>query len=145
MPKMYKWTVMVNLAGDNNLSSECVYALTEMKRIGSNDEVAVIAQLDTTVHEFTPLFIKAEKETFFHGVTGEQLLESRQAKEEAEMVMMKAQAVKGGNKETLMASMRRPRKSYFESILSFFQEWNKIFRINDTCDLIQTLFINRQT
>jgi hypothetical protein len=30
-----KWTVMVYLAGDNNLSEECVYALKELKRVGT--------------------------------------------------------------------------------------------------------------
>src|SRR5688572_6740923 len=120
MPKMFKWTVMVNLAGDNNLSSECVYALTEMKRIGSNDEVAVIAQLDTTVHEFTPLFIEPEKETFFHGVTGEQLVVSQLEKEAAEIVTIKTPARRGGKPRVIR--QRKPPKSYFDSILHFFQE-----------------------
>ena len=56
--KKNKWTVMVHLAGDNNLSEECVFALAEMSRIGSGDGVAVIAQLDTGVHENTDLFIE---------------------------------------------------------------------------------------
>ena len=42
-----KWLVMIYLAGDNNLSEECVYAITEMKRIGSSKDVAIFAQLDT--------------------------------------------------------------------------------------------------
>ena len=57
---MPKWLVMVYLAGNNNLSEECVFALTEMKRIGSTDDVAVIANLDTSVHRNTPLEIKKE-------------------------------------------------------------------------------------
>jgi cysteine peptidase C11 family protein len=40
------WTVMVFLAGDNNLSAECVFALTEMKRANLNGRVNVIAQFD---------------------------------------------------------------------------------------------------
>jgi len=40
------WTVMVFLAGDNNLSAECVFALTEMKRASLNGRVNVIAQFD---------------------------------------------------------------------------------------------------
>ena len=53
-----KWLVMIYLAGDNSLSEECVFALTEMRRIGSNTDVKVFAQLDTGVHDNTPLFIK---------------------------------------------------------------------------------------
>ena len=43
----FLWTVMVYLAGDNNLTDESVFALTEMKNaVISDDRVAVIAQLD---------------------------------------------------------------------------------------------------
>lgn len=41
-----KWTVMVYLAGDNNLDSAGVVDLKEMKEVGSTDQVAVIAQFD---------------------------------------------------------------------------------------------------
>jgi len=37
---------MVFLAGDNNLSAECVYALTEMKRANLSDRINIIAQFD---------------------------------------------------------------------------------------------------
>lgn len=47
MGEKKKWTVMVYLSGDNNLSEECVWALKEMYRIGANDRVAVIAQYDS--------------------------------------------------------------------------------------------------
>jgi hypothetical protein len=53
-----KWTVMVYLAGDNNLGEECVYALTEMQKVVSNNEMAVIAQLDASVLENTRIHIK---------------------------------------------------------------------------------------
>src|SRR6185295_17616562 len=53
----FKWTLMVFLAGDNNLSEECIFAINEMKKIGSTDEVAVIVELDTPVHENTRLMI----------------------------------------------------------------------------------------
>lgn len=33
--KKKKWTVMIYQAGDNNLSEECVYALKELKRLGT--------------------------------------------------------------------------------------------------------------
>jgi hypothetical protein len=40
------WTIMVYMAGDNNLSSECIWALTEMKRAASSDQINIIAQFD---------------------------------------------------------------------------------------------------
>jgi hypothetical protein len=47
------WTVMVYLAGDNNLSEECVFALTEMKKVALSAEINVIAQFDP-MDEFLP-------------------------------------------------------------------------------------------
>ena len=40
------WTVMVYLAGDNNLTSECMFALTEMKGAALSKDLNVIAQFD---------------------------------------------------------------------------------------------------
>lgn len=40
------WTVMVYLAGDNNLTTECLFALTEMKLAEIGKRVNVIAQFD---------------------------------------------------------------------------------------------------
>jgi len=40
------WTVMVYLAGDNNLTSECMFALTEMKVAALSSDLNVIAQFD---------------------------------------------------------------------------------------------------
>lgn len=40
------WTLMVYLAGDNNLDSAGVADLSEMKKIGSTDAINVIAQVD---------------------------------------------------------------------------------------------------
>lgn len=42
------WTVMVYLAGDNNLADECVYALTEMKAAMTDPRIRVVAQFDPT-------------------------------------------------------------------------------------------------
>ena len=42
----YLWTVMVYLAGDNNLTEESVFSLTEMKRVPTDGRIAVIAQFD---------------------------------------------------------------------------------------------------
>src|SRR5687767_14868817 len=44
--KKAAWTVMVYLAGDNNLTAECLFALTEMKKAVPGDEINVIAQFD---------------------------------------------------------------------------------------------------
>lgn len=44
--KTAQWTVMVYLAGDNNLTSECMFALTEMKKAALGEEINVIAQFD---------------------------------------------------------------------------------------------------
>src|SRR5215204_2693922 len=46
MPKKAAWTVMVYLAGDNNLTTECLFALTEMKKALPGDEINVVAQFD---------------------------------------------------------------------------------------------------
>jgi hypothetical protein len=40
------WTVMVYLAGDNNLTTECLFALTEMKKALPGPHLNVIAQFD---------------------------------------------------------------------------------------------------
>ncbi len=40
------WTIMVYLAGDNNLDSAGAVDLNEMKKIGSSDQIAVLAQFD---------------------------------------------------------------------------------------------------
>jgi len=40
------WTVMVYLAGDNNLTTECMFALTEMKHAAFGKRLNVIAQYD---------------------------------------------------------------------------------------------------
>jgi hypothetical protein len=41
------WTVMIYMAGDNNLTEECIYGLTEMKRaIGTDNNYRVFVQFD---------------------------------------------------------------------------------------------------
>jgi Clostripain family len=47
-PKENKWTVMVYLAGDNNLTDECVHALTQMREVEGLEEqkICVLAQFD---------------------------------------------------------------------------------------------------
>ena len=41
-----EWTVMIYMAGDNNLDAEGKPDLYEMKRVGSTDRVAILAQFD---------------------------------------------------------------------------------------------------
>jgi len=42
-----EWTVLLYMAGDNNLSEECVYALTEIKEgLTDNPRLSVLAQFD---------------------------------------------------------------------------------------------------
>lgn len=47
-PQKNKWTVMIYLAGDNNLTDECVHALTQMKEVEGLDQekICVLAQFD---------------------------------------------------------------------------------------------------
>lgn len=42
------WTIMLYLAGDNNLADECVFALTQIKEVDTDSRVRVVAQLDPT-------------------------------------------------------------------------------------------------
>jgi len=51
--KKAAWTVMVYLAGDNNLSTECLFALTEMKKADPGEHINVVAQFDPR-DEFLP-------------------------------------------------------------------------------------------
>ena len=45
--KQREWTVMIYMAGDNNLSEECVYSLTQIKEsLKDIPELSVIAQFD---------------------------------------------------------------------------------------------------
>jgi hypothetical protein len=48
-----KWTFMVYLAGDNNLERYGARDLSEMKAVGSTDEVAVVAQFDSMSDQIT--------------------------------------------------------------------------------------------
>ncbi len=41
-----EWTIMVYMSSDNTLSSECVWALTEMQNSNLSDQIALVAQFD---------------------------------------------------------------------------------------------------
>src|SRR6266403_3729363 len=73
--KKAAWTVMVYLAGDNNLSSECVFALTEMKKAAPGEQINVVAQFDPQ-DKFLPthryeINRKGKKSTLFDDILDE--------------------------------------------------------------------------
>ncbi len=45
--KINQWTVLIYMAADNNLSEECVYALTEIHRVGTIEGIKTIALFDS--------------------------------------------------------------------------------------------------
>ena len=51
------WLVMVYLAGDNNLSEECVFDITEMRKAKLGRNIVVMAQLDSGIHSGTRIVI----------------------------------------------------------------------------------------
>lgn len=57
----YKWNVMIYLAGNNSLSEECIYGLTEALDAKINEDVAIFAQLNTGVHHGTFLNLRDYK------------------------------------------------------------------------------------
>ena len=46
MARKKAWTVMVYLAGDNNLTTECMFALTEIRKAALGKNLNVVAQFD---------------------------------------------------------------------------------------------------
>lgn len=51
--KLREWTLMVYMAGDNNLEEYGIKDLGEMKTVGSTDEIAVVAQFDRMSDQVT--------------------------------------------------------------------------------------------
>ena len=56
MPNQKKWTVMVYLAGDNSLDSAGTVDLNEMKRVGTTNDINVVAQFDSATGHITRRF-----------------------------------------------------------------------------------------
>ncbi len=50
IPGQASWTLMIFMAGDNNLESSALGDLNELERVGSSDEVNVLVQLDRSRH-----------------------------------------------------------------------------------------------
>lgn len=46
VPPPDEWTVIIYLAGDNNLTDASVYAMTEMRKVGSGNGVNILTQFD---------------------------------------------------------------------------------------------------
>src|SRR5262245_31072502 len=58
-----KWTVMVYFAADNDLEEEAIADLKEMKKVGSTDEVKIVAQLDSRGRGKTFRFLIGDEQT----------------------------------------------------------------------------------
>ena len=56
---MKDWTIMVYMAGDNNLSEDMVTGLAEIKKCVDTipDEIAVLAYYDSNVLDFPSIYI----------------------------------------------------------------------------------------
>ena len=61
--QLRKWTIMIYLAGDNNLESYGLKDLSEMSRIGSTTDVAIVAQLDRMADRITRRYFIASNMT----------------------------------------------------------------------------------
>jgi hypothetical protein len=61
MSKTGTWTWLVYMAGDNNLQGAGSTDLTEMKRVGSTDDVNVLVQFDTKANKTTRYRIEKNK------------------------------------------------------------------------------------
>lgn len=55
-PKLNKWTVMIYMAGDNELSNRCVDDLREINRITKRNGVEVIVQVDRSGEDDTMIY-----------------------------------------------------------------------------------------
>jgi Clostripain family len=62
-PVTRDWTLMVYLCGDNNLSSAGAVDLNEMKKVGSNDRINVVAQYDRAGHKVQTMRYYLRKRT----------------------------------------------------------------------------------
>jgi hypothetical protein len=106
-----KWLAMVYLAGDNNLSTESVFALTEMERVGSDQNLFIIAQLDSGIYDGTPLIIEGDSQP---GGIVRRLREAKKAKQKLmagqQRLMNGLQAANGQNGSE---------KRHFDRILEF--------------------------
>ena len=54
--KAKKWTIMVYMAGDNNLDSAALRDIAEMAKVGSTKDVNVLVQLDRIEDKLTRRF-----------------------------------------------------------------------------------------
>src|SRR5258705_1959794 len=111
--KKAAWTVMVYLAGDNNLTTECLFALTEMKKAAPGKQIQVIAQFDPR-DEYLPthryeINRKGPNSTLFEDIIDE----ARYNPETGEVRFRKESA----NADSLGAS-RFKRRQAVKSILS---------------------------
>ena len=55
-PVLAKWTVMVYMAADNNLDRAALKDIAEMAKVGSNEKVNILVQLDREADQKTRRF-----------------------------------------------------------------------------------------
>jgi len=90
-----KWTVLLYMAGDNNLSEECVYSLTQVKEALTDDDtkLAVLAQFD-------PAGVRAQTKRYLLGS------KSRPLDDDAKATGWKAQETDTGEPHNLLEFLR---------------------------------------
>jgi len=71
-----KWTIMIYIAADNDLEEEAIEDLKSMKKVGSTDDVNIIAQLDSRGRGNTFRFLLGDEQTaLYEDVVGDPLPE----------------------------------------------------------------------
>ena len=57
------WTIMIYMAGDNDLNSFCWKDLAELKSVGSNDQLNIVVQIDTYRAKLTRRYFVTKHQT----------------------------------------------------------------------------------
>src|SRR5438876_172067 len=104
-----QWTIMVYLAGKNNLAAECIFSITELSRVGPAGNIDCIVQLDSVVYDGTTLVI-THKGRPRPGEINEQI---KQAQRPNHIIAGMRQAPHMGKKKP---QQPKPRVSYFDEI-----------------------------
>ena len=75
------WTVMVYMAGDNNLSTALLNDLNEMEVVGSTENVNVVVQIDTIAGTTRRLFVKRGGSTLLEDLGEKNMADSQTLKD----------------------------------------------------------------
>jgi hypothetical protein len=62
-PSKKPWTIMIYMAGDNDLNSFCWKDLAELKSVGSSDALNIVVQIDTLRAKLTRRYYVTKKQT----------------------------------------------------------------------------------